>query len=508
MKAVILARVSTEEQKDAGNSLPAQLERMRQYCKRMSFEIVETFSFDESAYKTKRDEFDRILEFLETHKEKIAICFDKVDRLSRNVFDKRVSRLYDKAVADEIELHFASDGQVVGPAMSASDKFRFGMSLGLAKYFSDAISDNVNRAFEQKRRQGQWLSRAPIGYVYVTLPDGKKDLVPDPECAHLLKKFFELYSTGNHSLSTLWQEMDRLGLRTINGKPITRSSVDRILRNSFYYGVARPKNHDPYPHHYQPIIAKDLFDKCQDVMSGRSRKPSKETTKPFVLKGLATCENCGCLYSPQLKVKKSGRRYIYYSCTNAKHICKKVYVREDKLLEPVYEVFEAFSGISKGVQERLVTELRSSSEAEAVFRDKAVERVRVEHDSIQTKIDSLLDLLIAKSITKDVYDKKLQELKDRQYQLGIELEEYTKADHQYYLHVSTVLSLSRRMGQIFQSSEPAEKRAILNFVLQNPTVAGKKLNFTLKKPFVSVLSLARAQKENRALGPASPIWGE
>ena len=103
MKAIILARVSTEEQREAGNSLPAQISRMERYCKEKGFEIVRTFSFDESAYKTKRDEFDKILEYLKTNKEKIAICFDKVDRLSRNVFDKRVSTLYEKAVNDEIE---------------------------------------------------------------------------------------------------------------------------------------------------------------------------------------------------------------------------------------------------------------------------------------------------------------------------------------------------------------------------------------------------------------------
>lgn len=157
MKAIILARVSTEEQKEAGNSLPAQIARLTSYCERRGFEVVETFSFDESAYKTKRDEFDRILKYLETTKEKIAICFDKVDRLSRNVFDKRVSLLYEKAVADEIELHFVSDGQIIGPSMSAVEKFQFGMSLGLAKYYSDAISDNTRRAFEQKRRQGELL---------------------------------------------------------------------------------------------------------------------------------------------------------------------------------------------------------------------------------------------------------------------------------------------------------------------------------------------------------------
>jgi DNA invertase Pin-like site-specific DNA recombinase len=57
MKAIILARVPTEEQEKAGNSLPAQITRMEKYCKRNDFDADETFSFYESAYKKKRDEF-------------------------------------------------------------------------------------------------------------------------------------------------------------------------------------------------------------------------------------------------------------------------------------------------------------------------------------------------------------------------------------------------------------------------------------------------------------------
>ena len=49
-------------------------------------------------------------------KEKIAVCCDKVDRLSRNMFDKRISFLYEKALDDEIELHFVSDGQIIKAA--------------------------------------------------------------------------------------------------------------------------------------------------------------------------------------------------------------------------------------------------------------------------------------------------------------------------------------------------------------------------------------------------------
>jgi hypothetical protein len=99
MKAVILARVSTEEQKEAGSSLPAQIDRLESYCKRKGFQIIQSYSFDESAYGTKRDEFDKILDLIGKSKEKLAICFDKVDRLSRNIFDKRVPILYEKAVA-------------------------------------------------------------------------------------------------------------------------------------------------------------------------------------------------------------------------------------------------------------------------------------------------------------------------------------------------------------------------------------------------------------------------
>ena len=152
MNAILIARVSTEEQKEAGNSLPAQVERIKKYCQNRGLKIIKTCSFDESAYKNQRDEFDTILDFLLEQKNKIAVCFDKVDRLSRNVFDKRVSFLYERALKDEIELHFVSDGQVINSNISAVEKFQFGISLGLAKYYSDAISDNVKRATEQKLR--------------------------------------------------------------------------------------------------------------------------------------------------------------------------------------------------------------------------------------------------------------------------------------------------------------------------------------------------------------------
>jgi len=80
--------------------------------------------------------------------------------------------------------------------------------------------------------------------------------------------------------------------------------------------------------------------------------------------------------------------------------------------------------------------------------------------------------------------------KDAQYKLNLELEEHMRADHEYHIHVSTVLNLCRRIKAIFEGSEVSEKRAIINFVLSNLTVSDRKLSFSIRKPFDTILDLA------------------
>jgi hypothetical protein len=88
------------------------------------------------------------------------------------------------------------------------------------------------------------------------------------------------------------------------------------------------------------------------------------------------------------------------------------------------------------------------------------------------------------------------------------LEEYAKGDTDYKTLVSTTISLARRAKTLFESSEPAEKRMILNFLLQNPTVSGKKLDFTLRKPFNAVLSLSNQPIGLRCQSRTLPLQGQ
>ena len=494
MKAILVARVSTEEQREAGNSLPAQITRLESYCERKGFTISETFSFDESAYKVKRDEFDNILKLISSFRETVAVCFDKVDRLSRNIFDKRVALLYEKAIENQISLHFVSDGQVIDGTISAAEKFSFGMKLGLSKYYSDAISDNVKRVFEQKRRNGEWMSKVRLGYLNVAYDEEKrlrKDIITDPERSHLIVKLFMLYSTGNYSLSTIRNEITGLGLCTHKGKPLSRSQIDAILNDPFYYGVAYSKKYGFWQHKYPRLISMALFQKCQEIKNRRNNRKIKFLAQDYIFKGLLTCKNCGCSITVETKTKPSGKTYIYYSCTNAKEQCRRQYISENELLKPLLNVLERFENIAEQRKREVLKRLNENREEEFAFHKQQYARIRSEYEQVKEKNDRLLDLYLMpnSSITKETYDQKHMQFNVKLQQLNIELEEYTKADFDYQVTLTYLFSIAKRAKTIFTDSEIKEKRNFLNMILQNPQLDGKKLEFTIRTPFREVLKL-------------------
>ncbi|NTV40784.1 MAG: recombinase family protein [Candidatus Moranbacteria bacterium] len=483
MKAIILARVSTEEQKDAGNSLPAQVERLKSYCKRKNFEVAETFSFDESAYKTKRDEFDKILEYLKSSKEKIAVCFDKVDRLSRNVFDKRVSQLYEKAVADEIELHFASDGQVINSNMSAVEKFQFGMSLGLAKYYSDAISDNVKRAYEQKLRSGSWIGKAPLGYKNINLDDDKKSIIPNPDNHFLVREIFELYASGKHSIKGIAEIMEnKKMINTRTGTPVAPSQIEHILKNPFYYGMMRTKG-VLYPHKYEPLITLALFNKVREVADSYNRQNFKRTNKPYIFRGLVKCSECGCSITPELH-----KGHVYYHCTNYHRNCKNVvWIREEELVEQVKPTLLKLQMDIDAIEE-LKRELRGIHEAEQAHYEQSVAAINKKISAIDQKMKIMYEDRVVGRITPEDYDEKVKDCVAQRKDLLEQIQEHNEADGSFSITASKVLSISSRAWELFESSEPGEKRQLLNFALQNLSLTGKTLVFDAKIPFSGILA--------------------
>jgi len=92
-----------------------------------------------------------------------------------------------------------------------------------------------------------------------------------------------------------------------------------------------------------------------------------------------------------------------------------------------------------------------------------------------------------------MYDKKLKEYKEKQEDLLLQMKEHSKADENFYITATTVLDLASRALEIFKSSEVTEKRALLEFLLQNCFLNRRKLLFELKTPFNVISQYGKTQ---------------
>ncbi len=481
MKAISIARVSTEEQKEAGNSLPAQIARLKKYCQSKGFQIIKEFSFDESAYKDERNDFDSVLDFVIAQKENVAICFDKVDRLSRNVFDKRVHVLYEKALKDEIELHFVSDGQVLNSKISAVEKFNFSISLGLAKYYSDAISDTVKRAIEAKLRRGEWPGKARYGYKNIDLLDGKKDIIVDEYESKIVQKVYEWYSTQAYSM-----DLAREKLFKEYAIKWSKGFIDNVLKDSFYYGQMLWKGRQ-YPHKYPPIITKALYDQVQEIKAGFNKKRFKYAGLPFPWRGLVRCSNCGLAITPE-----SHKGHNYYHCTeyNGKHEAQ--WIREEDMTEQLGAFFKRIQMPEEIVQE-IVEALKTTHESKIDFRAKQYEALTKEKDQYAKRCEAIYIDKIDGRITEDAYDKFYTAFRDKIADLDARLSMLQDAEDNYYITASYILELSKRAYELFKSSEVEEKRQIIKLTLQNLRLDGKTLRYEATKPFDTILNYADRQ---------------
>lgn len=479
MKAIIIARVSTEEQKEAGNSLPAQITRLKSYCDKKGYKLTKQFSFDESAYKDKRNDFDEILDFVLGQKEAVAVCFDKVDRLSRNVFDKRVAELYEKALKDEVELHFPSDGQVINSKISAVEKFQFGISLGLAKYFSDAISDNVKRAQEQMLRSGIWPGKAPCGYRNIDKENDTKWIVIEPFEAGVVEKMYEWYSTGAYSMNTIRSEVKK-----VFNASFSKGKIDHIFKNPFYFGAMR-YNKQEYPHNYDRIITQELFNKVQEVKAGHHKKSFKYAGLPFLYRGLIKCADCGCLITPEKKTKKNGQVYHYYHCTqyNGKHGAE--WLREEELTRQFSDAFKKLQ-MPEEVLEDITEALKQAHNSKSEFRKGLLNQHQIEYQKYQDRIENMYEDKLDGSITESFYEKKRNEYRAKQSEINKKIAKLQFADEEYYLTSEYILKLASKAGELFESSELQEKRILLKMALQNLVLDGKKAQFDWIKPFDAI----------------------
>lgn len=406
----------------------------------------------------------------------MALIVDTVDRLQRSF--KETPVFNDLMEKDVLELHFVKEGNVLSKGANSSQKLMWNMGVVMAQSYTDQLSDNVKRSIHFKVRNGEWCGVAPLGYLNaLDVNTGKATVIPNPANAELVKRVFHEYATGAFSLCELARKSREWGLRSNNGNKLGTQQLHHMMMNPFYYGVMKVKG-ELYPHKYEPLITKAVFDICHDVRTNRGRKKAvKETKYPFLFRGLIKCGVSDRAVSCDLKKGK----YVYLICRDPEAPNRKLWVKEQPILKQVEAAFDSIQ-VPPALLPDLINHINTQHESEKRHHHDSINALNAEMEQINGQLDRLTDLLINETINKETFDRKHSQLQTRKKEIVALQDGHQDGTEEFRAALITFVTLAAKAPEIFKSSKTEVKRTLIAFVFSNLEMNGQKLRICLRPP--------------------------
>jgi site-specific DNA recombinase len=477
-------RVSTVKQGD-GVSLDAQKDAILEYARRKQITITRWWEERETAAKQGRPVFNQMVAHLKRGDAK-GLVIHRIDRSARNYHDWAIiSDLADSG----IEFHIATES------------FDFDTYGGrMAADFMAVVAANYVRNLKTEIRKGQ-LGQLRIGLLPWAAPVGYRNngpaklKTPDPVAAPLVRRAFELYGSGTHSIRTLMAEMRIQGLRTHTGRPLYKSNIEQMLNNPFYCGIIRvQKTGETFKGAHEPLISAALFERVQDIKSGK--KVKKFTRHNHLYRGLFRCQHCGrCLIGELHK----GR--VYYRCQTAGCVTRSV--REDQIDKTIIAVLAQLSLTPDDLTaagQRLPDLLKQEADRQELAS------IKLQRDQVAARLDRLTDVMLDGHIDGEAYQAKKRVLLLEQQGINERLAEAT-LNTVSEVRVRKFLELATSLTLLYQSATKPEKRRIVEWATLNRTATGKSVCFEPSKWLIgtkvilAALSCAETRDNSRIFDP-------
>lgn len=465
-------RVSSERQTE-GMSLEEQTRQVRLFAERKEIEIIQEFVEVDSASELNRPVF---AEMMSKIKPGISgVIFHSIDRSARNPHDQ--SKIY-TLIQTGYTFHFVAE------SLSTDNPSARGMILimwGMASSFTENLKMHVNKGIMGMLNEGRYPNPAPIGYV----DKGKGRKEPDPLHGKLVKKVFELYSTGNYDILSLTKKMRDMGLRNKVGKPINDKVLYKLFRNKFYYGIITYRGVE-YVGSHDTIITKSLFDKVQQVMDARSFKHKR--LHLYIFQGMVKCPMC----SRPMRSISAKRHYKYYNCRTRN--CFRKTIRETEVEANFLDDLRKLEFSDEEVKMFLqaVTQFRKD------LRQTSAEQLKQIEMELK-KVSKSLELLLSKFLEGSVADDEYKLMKSKYLNKRQELDErktaMAKADEDICNHISELGKLLKKPINAYFLADDDGKRALVKSLVENITLVNENPSIHWKKEFEIIQNRPKGRSE-------------
>jgi len=352
-------------------------------------------------------------------------------------------------------------------------KFMLSIAFGQSKYYVDSLSENTKRGLRQKVRRGEYPGLAPIGYLNDVR---NKTIVVNRKRSKIIKLAFELYLKGNSTLGDISHFLAQQGILTRGDKPYKRDKISFILSNPFYYGHFRYSG-ELHEGKHEPIIAKKLFDKVQEVLKQRS-KPQRKERVPKAFTGLFHCGECGMMITAEIQ-----KDHVYYRCTKKSKtkICNQVYMREEILDQQLSSMIQKVS-LRQDWAKQMLKMLENDKEGSAQSCFAFVQENREKIKNLKQKLQFLLDSYLDQVIEREVYLEKKSELMSQVKTLEEQNVRFEQKQNDWLEPMRVWINEAVNAAKIARDNDLFTKKVLAlkifgsNLVLENKKACGSALN--------------------------------
>ncbi len=480
IKAITYCRVSSKEQEETGYSLDAQEKLLKEYASSENFNTVKTYRISESASGRQiRTIFNDMVEYATKHKIPTILC-EKIDRLTRNLKD---ASIIDDWVKEDPrrEVHFVKEAFILNQNTKAHENLVWDMKVAIARFYANNLSEEVKKGQKEKIAQGWLPTKPPLGYKTIG-EKGHKTHIIDKNIAPHVCKLFELYATGNYSISRLEDELHKMGLRSIYRNRITRSRIHELLSDPFYYGKNRWKGIVTQGKH-EPLISKDLFDKVQNILKRKIQNPHYRKHSP-IFKGRIYCESCNGLVT---WYEKKGHWYGH--CNNhgkSKNCPNKTYIRQDRVNDQLVGYFEKIAPRNKKILDWIEQVIKKEHGKEVNEREIEIKRLNGLLKQVRIQKDKYFEAKINKEVPVEYCERKIAEcIKEEEVLESALAKRSDKHDEYQQLHI-IIHELAYKSNEIYEKALPDEKQLLLSQIFTNLIQDGHKIKpkFTLAAQYL------------------------
>lgn len=480
----LYARKSSESRERQALSIQDQTAECDEFAQRENIIVNKSFKFEESrsAFKPNhRPEFKKMIKLIQDgHIDSILTW--KPDRLSRNPEEGgKILQMLQDGTLKEIK---TATGETY---TQDSDHLILQIHFGMANQYSRNLSQNVRRGINRKCLRKEYPRPAPLGYLTKGEP-GRKNLVPHPIEAPVIKELFDLASQRLYSLGWLVNWLEKKNFTTKRGKKISKSHIHHILTTPTYYGCFTNRG-ELFEGSYEPLVSKLVWDRVQKALKDKS-KVMVNSWKPY-LNGIIKCGQCGCAITTTVKkklYKRTGRfvEYRYNHCTHRKGNCSQPQMTTKELEDQLVEAMKQIK-ISEEVWKLGIKLLKSKNSEETSKYSGQLKALSNKLEKLQERKSRLIVMRADEEISKTEFSLQKGEMLNEELRIKSLINDLSDSSNNWLERAEEFLNIAFHVRDILEEGTVEDKRRLIITVGENFFLKDKKLTFQMKKPFDALL---------------------